>query len=235
MTPFRRNLVRIIVLALFALATGFGAISTAEAVSFTVDSVGDSFTTNWSLDISGINGAPAGTILSGTASWTVSAFSSSSVTIGVNITNTTAAPLSGHTGHILGIGLYTSPDATAAFSSTGTYFDGLGQGVNFPGGFNSVDVCVYSAQNCQGGNINLGLGEGVSDSFSLLFTNPSTGSFSGGLALDTFAVKFQGDYGSFEFPANGNGRVSEPSPLLLLGAVLLVFGFFGRRLHPKRC
>lgn len=234
MMPFRRSLLGLVALVPLAVVTGFGSIPTAEAVSFTVDSVGDSFTTNWALDISGINGAPTGTILSGTATWAVSAFSSSSVTLDVNITNTTAVPLSGHTGHILGIGLYTSPDTTAAFSSTGTYFDGLVQGVNFPGGFNSVDICVYAAQNCSGGNINLGLAEGVSDSFSLLLTNPSNGSFSGGLTLGTFAIKFQGDYGSFEFPANGNGRVSEPSPLLLLGTVLIVFGFFGRRLQPKK-
>jgi hypothetical protein len=225
------------VLAMLAalILTGVWSLSApvVYAVSFTVDSVGDSFVTNWSKDISGLSEgpghpvAPAGTILSATAIWTVTSYSSSQVNIGVTITNTTSIPVTGHTGHVLSFGFYSSPDATVALLSSGAKFDGISQGGNFPGGFLNIGACIYAANNCSGGNINQGLHEGASDAFILAFTGSN---FANGLSVDTFPIKFQGDYGSYEFGANGNGRLPVPPTLILLGAGMLAWALCRRKL-----
>ncbi|MGH7387833.1 MAG: PEP-CTERM sorting domain-containing protein, partial [Candidatus Rokuibacteriota bacterium] len=50
------------------------------------------------------------------------------------------------------------------------------------------------------------------------------------LALDTFAIKFQGDLGSFQFEGNGgNGTVPAPATVILLGMSILGMWLVARR------
>jgi len=158
------------------------------------------------------------------------------------IKNTTVLQTGTENANILSIGLDFGPATkiTKATLNMGEVFDGLTLDVNFPGGFNSTEVCVHAAKNCQGGDIKEGLDPGAEDTFSLLLTRAAAPS--GQLrnaevpAWDLLEapVKFQTSMGSFEFsfdvcalnPANctPSNRVPEPDSLSLVGALALSFG-----------
>jgi len=194
-----------------ALAVGFlvaflGVVPAAHAVSFTVNDTGDDFTVNWSLDIGG------GNILSATGHFDITLINSTTVELTLTIENTSTPGA----GSIASFGFNTSPSVTAAFDTggQGTLFDGISNDANFPS-FNTIEVCVWAGNNCSGGAFGDLLAPGGSDTVSLILTG-SFGTTPSQIVLgDPFAIKFQGEFGSFEFEG-GNG-VPEPGALTLLG------------------
>jgi hypothetical protein len=214
-----------------APALSLGLAAGAANAAF-VDSVGDSFTIDWLFDPNG--GADPGP-LTAEATFTVTSFSSNAVGLQISITNTTDLVGGGYdNANILSFGFYASPSIDGALTTAGTIFDGLDQDINFPGGFNSIDICLFAAQNCQGGNINLGLTPGSSDTVEVLLTALDPGALHSGLTLTAFPIKFQTSEGSFEFsgtegPPENPPSVPEPATLSLLGLGLLGLGLAGRR------
>jgi hypothetical protein len=205
------------VLAAALVAAAWSPV-TAHALSFTIDSAGDSQTVNWSLDIGG------GITLSATGTFEALAVSSTTVDLGITITNLMSPSLNER---VYSLGFNTDPAVTAAFLSQGGVFDGLGNDTVFPG-FQTIELCAFAAQNCAGGNINQALAGGGTDSFSLRLT----GDFQTPpmLTLDTFAIQFMGDLGSYQFEGNGNSTpVPAPAPLIVLGAGILGMWLIRRR------
>lgn len=131
---------------------------------------------------------------------------------------------------LMSFGFNLSPDLTnnsVGMEVPGDWFDRVGQEGNLPSIDNNIDVCVWSAKNCSGGNINQGLSQGMSDSVTLSFSNLPLSMIS----FDLYGVKVQSSEGSFEFRGceRGCGRteVTEPGTLVLLS--LGVMGLVGGR------
>lgn len=195
-----------------------------------VDSVGDTFDVNWSFDPDG--GGPLGA-LTAEATFTVLSYSNNAAEFDISITNTTNLAGGYVNANVLSFGFYASPSIDGAFSpgGEGALFDGLENDVNFPGGFNSIDICLFAANNCQGGNINDGLTPTSSDSMQILLTALNPGSLNNGLELTAFPIKFQTSEGSFEFAGDDTPTTSipEPAALSLFGAGLMGLGLLARR------
>lgn len=138
---------------------------------------------------------------------------------------------------LMSIGLDFDPNPTgASLSVSGAIFDGLTTSVDtFPNGF-TIDVCAFAANNCQGGDIKDGLlvqdlvgtdndiASPAGDTFRLALTrSASTAAWN----LNTAAVKFQTNMGSYEFAgcttenqcARPPTRIPEPGSLALVGCV----------------
>ncbi|HZO90707.1 MAG TPA: cistern family PEP-CTERM protein [Chthonomonadaceae bacterium] len=180
---------------------------TLPTVTLNSGDVGQSFMANWLLPTtaSGIS-----TDLKATGTFTVTSFNSSDLRLNVTLTNTTSAAFQAA---LMSLGINATPNAVVSIAVPGAIFDGAstGNGPNqtFPGGFKNIDVGAYAANNLNGGNINQGLQSGgQTDTFTL----DLAGNF--GLTplvtLDTFAVKYQTQAGSFELPAGSLSVVTPP-------------------------
>lgn len=220
-----------------ALVLGAGLTSGAQAGPLTdavVTAVNDTFTVTWLYDVFGTSATDDD--LSATATFTVTGFTSSLLTLEIEIENTTqvsggTAPDDWDYGNaaITAFGFYIDPDATSVSPTN----DGSGPSWNaaldgnLTGNFKAVDVCVFT-QNCNGGNVNLGLQAGDTDIVTLLLAgNWSDGN--GGLMATfpaisvecetpgnsaasnapvqctdeaNFGIKFQTGEGSYEFPGS---------------------------------
>ena len=135
------------------------------------------------------------------------------INFAIAVTNTSADAGSG----LQSIGFNINPDASSLTNFSGVVFTNAGLEQNLPSIDNNIDVCIWAANNCQGGaqqsNIN-GAGGTGSASFQL------QGSFANGATLDTFGAKFQTAFGSFEFEGNTpppTTTVPEPTSMLLAG------------------
>jgi hypothetical protein len=194
------------------------------SVGITAADAGQSFDISWGIT------SPVSISASGTVS--VLSFSSSSITLGVSLTNTTNLQTSGlSNAAILSLGLGVTPDPTSKSLVAGSVFDSLGTGSGaqktFPGGFKGIDACVYGSNGCSGGDIKDGLQAGASDSFQLTLG----GDWSNGTTLSFFAIKFQTSAGSYELPGTPGGPVPEPTAALVfgLGALVVRYGVRERR------
>ena len=195
------------------------------------------FTAEWLLPAALVDGLE--TDLSAEAFFTITDFDANGLSLDVTINNTTIVD-PGIIASILSFGFGAEPDVSASLTDAGTIFDSVGAGANenFPGGFKQIDVCIFAANGCSGGNVKDGLAAGGSDSFSLALF-PSSGDFRNGdgiaqLTLLSFPMKFQGTFGSFEFvsfPDTPN-LIPVPPSLALFGLGLL--GVAWRRRRTRR-
>ena len=120
------------------------------------------------------------------------------------------------------IGFNTNPNATSLTNTVaGDYFDYFRLNTNFPS-FQRIDVCAYTANGCPGGPQGQNLpGLGTDDTFGFRLN----GDFRNGVTIDTFAIQFMGDLGSFQFEGEEPPRSSVPEPgsalLMLTGLAAL--------------
>jgi hypothetical protein len=132
-----------------------------------------------------------------------------------------SAPSSG----IQSFGFNVNPDATSITNFVGgSVFVNAGLEQNLPSIDNSIDVCIWAANNCSGGAQPSNLDGGDSDTVSFRLNGTFT---PGQTSLSLFGVKFQTEFGSFEFegnPPNGNPPpdgpptgVPEPASMILVG------------------
>ncbi len=176
--------------------------------------------------------------LSAVSTWTVDAFGKDWVELTVNLRNTTATPPNaGDNSNIVafGAGVDGSQPLTPSFTTAGNTFTRIGSEKNFPGGFKDFDLCVFAANNCQGGNVNQGLARGGQDAFTLRLG----GVIGSVVALSDFGLKFQTAWGSFEpagtvslTEASGPSQpvaVAEPASLGLLGVGMAALVWRRRR------
>lgn len=196
-----------------------GPVEQADASTITVDSVGQAFDLNWTLDLGG------GDVLVTDAHVLVTALSSSSVSFNFTVTNNTVG---GSNTAVHAIGFDTNPNATSATITSGTYFSYVGLQQTFPG-FQTIDVCVWTSTNCTGGSQPANLAPGLTDAFVL--TLGGTWGTPPSLDMSRFVIKMQGDLGSYEFEGS---VVPEPASLLLLGTGLTLAATQLRRRRSRR-
>ncbi|MBE9052996.1 cistern family PEP-CTERM protein [Nostocales cyanobacterium LEGE 11386] len=190
---------------------------------FNASDVGQSFNVNWFLPAGSANsdGDIIPVDLSATSNWTITSFSNTQIGLDIDISNTTSLGTLLSNANILSFGFGVDPNATATLSQAGQTFDlvsaGQGGQQSFPGGFRQVDVCIFSANNCAGGNVNLGLIAGASDTLSVLLTANSGNNFSQGASLAFFPLKFQTSEGSYELAGVPGNPTPVPEPITTLG------------------
>lgn len=154
----------------------------------------------------------------------------------IDVSNLTNPSDPNYKAAIVGLWFGVTPDATSATLNQGNTFDAVrvDPDGNAPGGFKSIDICIYAANNCEGGNVNQGLQAGESDSFIIdIFGNfgvyNADGTYShSAVTISDFGSKWQTDDGSYEVAG-----VPEPITILGTGAAL-GFGVFMKRRTAKR-
>jgi hypothetical protein len=203
------------------LAAFVGAVTyatEAKAALISVDSVGDSFTVNFDGNQSGQN-VPG---LTASALFTVTGFTSNSISFKIDLTNTTSNPLDSR---VSSLGFDTTPNITGA-TSTGIFnFAVLGS--SYPNGFGSIEACFNDAQanTCNGGG-NGGVTKGNTGTFNIVldFSGPITQ-----FSFDKFGVRYQSVTGTdLGNSGTGTGTVGdgptpapEPTSMVLLGTGLV--------------
>ena len=209
--------------------TALGAAALAATIAASASpALAVPISTGTTIDISydqPVTGLPD---LTATLALTVESISSSQITLGVDIANTTSILFT--SGRLTGLGWDSSVLPTGATDTSSVYNVYIGQ--NFPA-HQSVNLCLSSGNTCAGGSSG-----GLSPSQSDLFTLTLIGSF-GGSTIDfsNFAAKFQTAVGSFEptgtitttsctgtscgTGGGGGGSVPEPGTLSIFGAALL--------------
>ncbi|MHB1757208.1 MAG: cistern family PEP-CTERM protein [Leptospirillum sp.] len=225
----------------------FGTNSSGvQNVTMNASDVGQSFTANWLCSANTTCGTSGTTpkTLSATGTFTLDSYTSSGITLSATIKNTTSSSVQAA---LMSIGI-SAPGLLPSWGTAGSVFSNIGpaggKNGNFPGGFKNVNACIYSANGCNGGKIADGLGDGYTgdamnplstDSFKFILTSNS-GTIGSSLTLSDFAVKFQTEYGSYEFGDGlGPSPTPEPGSFWLLGSALLaMIGFSFRKTMPQK-
>lgn len=221
----------------FTITTKTGTDSTAGNpagqqlydVGITKDDIGNSFLVDWFLasGTKNTDGKSTPVDLSATGIFKVLDFTQNLLSLEVKITNTTSANFQAA---ILSTGFSVTPDATSvSLIKPGSVFDNAevqtvkpdkpGKPGNsskpgnqqFPGGFKGIDVCIYAANGCNGGDVKDGLQSGgKSDTFKVNIA----GNFGVNYAasLDSFPIKFQTANGSYELAGKPKPKPPKPVP-----------------------
>ena len=232
-------------------AFSFGTNSSGvQDVTMNASDVGQSFTANWLCSANTTCGSSGTTpkTLSATGTFTLDSYTSSGITLSATIKNTTSSSVQAA---LMSIGI-SAPGLKSDMITAGSVFTQIGlpndPNGNIPGGFKSINACIYSENGCNGTNILYGLGDGYTggtmnpistDSFKFILASNSA-SIGSSVTLSDFAVKFQTGLGpngsSYEFGDGlGPSPTPEPGSFWLLGSALLaMIGFSLRKTMPKK-
>jgi hypothetical protein len=226
---------RLVPLAVAVLAAGaampsyaftIGGSPPAQTLAITAGDIGDTFKIDWAIDVNG--GAPS-TDLTATSLWTVVAFTSTTLTLEIDISNTTV--VGGANGltqaAIHAFGIATAPDTTASFVTAGGTFDLVtaapGPTQHFPGGFTGIDVCVFGSLQCATGPIDEGLQAGASDTLTIALS----GSFGAepSATLSFFPIQFDTNF-TAQFETGGKASIPPPNvpPIPIPAALPMLIG-----------
>jgi hypothetical protein len=219
-----RNLTRFAAaLVLFAAASASQALTiTATDVTITSADVGQTF----SISYNGfVNTSTIVNGLTASAVYTVQAVSSTSITLAVDMTNTSSSPIT--SSRVSVFGFDTNPNITGAIA-TGA-FNVTVQGGSLPSGFGAIELCVKNGQgnNCQGGG-GTGIAQGATGTTTLTLNFASIGA--SGVTLSNFGVRYQSIAGAGNVTsAVGRGTpgtppVPEPAAMALFGLGALIVG-----------
>ncbi|MBO9688334.1 cistern family PEP-CTERM protein [Roseateles chitosanitabidus] len=229
-----------------ALAAALTLASQAQAVPVTFTGLNQTSTLSFVATQDGAS-------LNASVQFTLTSWTATTATFSTIVSNMSSGP---GTNRLMsfGIGMVT-PMLSGASTNNASWSAGVNQ--NLPS-FQTVSLCIWDSNNCSGGNINNGLGEGASASFNLMLTTGGNFMTSGIQFSDPYGIKFQ-DVGrsgqSFEFAGcilntqgcgggggggggggagGGGGDVPEPDILALIAIGALAAGLSRRFLGARR-
>lgn len=167
-------------------------------------------------------------LLTGSGSMTLAGFNSSSLTVNVSLSNTSALS----TNRLTSFGFGIDPNATGVSFADSADGGLINASMSSIPTLAAIEVCAFGGPNCSGGGSGGILG-GASDSFSVLLA----GTWGSSVNIDPIGFKYQTGAGSFEFTTSSSGTstgstgVPEPGTgtLALFGLGLLGLGFKLRR------